>query len=434
MKEPARRLRIEACAEQENTPDKKLATSYKVVRQLSEQLCQPLEADDYAIQAMPDVSPPKWHLAHTTWFFETLLLKPFLPGYQEVSAQYGYLFNSYYYQIGTMHQRPRRGLLSRPTVDEIYQYRGHVDQHMSVLLDQRTHEENEEIRLRTEIGLHHEQQHQELFLTDLKYNFSLNPLRPAYCQVKSSPQSRGLAEGWEGNSGGLLEIGYQGDGFCYDNELPRHKVYLAPYKISWGLVTNGDYIEFINAGAYQQVEHWLSDAWQTVQTNNWVAPLYWELIDGAWWHMTLNGMQPVDENDPVCHVSYYEADAFARWRGKRLPTEAEWEQVAGKLKSDGNFLHNGFLRPLPASDDKNNNQFFGDVWEWTQSPYSPYPGYKPQQGALGEYNGKFMCNQFVLRGGSCVTPHDHIRASYRNFFYPKDRWQFSGIRLAEDGE
>jgi ergothioneine biosynthesis protein EgtB len=305
---------------------------------------------------------------------------------------------------------------------------------MAELLTAPPASQRDEIAARLALGLNHEQQHQELLLTDIKYNFGINPLRPAYSAVKHPKTGSAPASEWLDYSGGLKEIGHAGSGFAYDNETPRHKLYLRDYRLASRVVTNGEFLEFIEAGGYRRADLWLSDGWAAVKQRGWQAPLYWENIDGEWWLMTLSGMRPLDENEPVCHVSYYEADAYARFRGKRLPTEAEWECAAADCAIRGNFRESGRYHPVAVSEPEGRRiaQLFGDVWEWTQSPYAPYPGFKPLAGAIGEYNGKFMCNQMVLRGGSCATPRSHIRASYRNFFYPPDRWQFTGIRLAED--
>ncbi|WP_026610425.1 ergothioneine biosynthesis protein EgtB [Methylocaldum szegediense] len=411
-----------------------LIGAYRAVRSDSETLCAPLAIEDYVVQAMPEVSPPKWHLAHTTWFFETFLLIPYLKSYRLFHERYGYLFNSYYETVGAFFPRPQRGLLTRPTVDEIYRYRAHVDEAVTELLSAPPASQQDEIAARLALGLNHEQQHQELLLTDIKYNFGINPLRPAYSTVKHPKTRSAPALEWLDYDGGLKEIGHSGSGFAYDNETPRHKVYLRDYRLASRLVTNGEFLEFIEAGGYRRADLWLSDGWATLKQRGWQAPLYWEYIDGKWWLMTLSGMRPLDENEPVCHVSYYEADAYARFRGKRLPTEAEWECAAADCAIQGNFRESGRYHPVAISQPVEHRiaQMFGDVWEWTQSSYAPYPGFKPLAGAIGEYNGKFMCNQMVLRGGSCATPKSHIRATYRNFFYPPDRWQFTGIRLAED--
>lgn len=409
----------------------RLATLYATARRASEVLAQPLALDDYGLQAMPEVSPAKWHLAHTAWFFETFLLKPYASGYRVFDPHYEFLFNSYYDQVGAQYPRPRRGLLSRPTVDEVYRYRAHVDAAMATLLAQAPEQNWPEIAARVTLGCQHEEQHQELFLTDIKYNLSINPLKPAYrADLPASPQDSGRALDWIEQLGGIQEIGHGGADFAFDNERPRHRVLLPDHALASRLVTNAEYLAFIEAGGYRRPGLWLSDGWRTVRECGWQAPLYWERIDGDWWVYTLAGPRPLNEHEPVCHVSFYEADAYARWAGVRLPTEVEWEAQARGQSVRGNLREAGHLHPWPAVGDA--GQWFGDVWEWTASSYAPYPGYRPAAGALGEYNGKFMVNQMVLRGGSCVTPAAHIRASYRNFFYPADRWQFSGIRLAQD--
>ena len=407
------------------TPAPLLLDRYQQVRQVSEKICQPLAIEDYTIQSMPDVSPPKWHLAHTTWFFETFLLLPYLPGYAVFHPQFGYLFNSYYEAVGARHPRHQRGMLSRPTVAEVYRYRAHVDRAMMELLSIVEHPELADL---LSLGLHHEQQHQELLLTDIKHILALNPLHPIYRDDLHPTTFTDSTFQWLKYSGGLYNIGYQGDEFSFDNESPRHQIYLQDYKLGNRLVTNGEYLEFIQTGGYQEAKYWLAEGWATVEAHQWRSPLYWELIDNDWSVMTLGGLQRVDERKPVCHVSFYEADAYATWKGKRLPTEAEWEIATIDLPQIGNFLANDYLDPTPANNL--HHQFFGDVWEWTQSAYLPYPGFQIADGAIGEYNGKFMCNQMVLRGGSCVTSADHIRPTYRNFFPPSTRWQFSGIRLA----
>lgn len=407
---------------------------YREVRRLSESLCQPLATEDYVIQTMVDVSPPKWHLAHTSWFFENFLLIPFLAQYSPFNAQFGYLFNSYYETVGRFHPRKQRGLLSRPTVQEVYRYRKHVDQFISRLIDEADTREWEKIAPLLVLGLHHEQQHQELLLTDIKHIFANNPLRPAYSTASPITAIPPPPIKWLEYNGGIRQIGYTGEGFSFDNESPRHRVFLEDYRLASRLVTNGEYLEFMQAGGYSRAEYWLSDGWHTVQDQQWQMPLYWEQREGRWWLMTLAGMRELVESEPVCHVSCYEADAYARWAGKRLPSEAEWENAAVELPVAGNLLESGQLHPVAvtAAGAAQPDQLYGDVWEWTRSPYSAYPGYQPTAGALGEYNGKFMCNQMVLRGGSCATSVSHLRPSYRNFFPPDARWQFSGIRLAED--
>jgi ergothioneine biosynthesis protein EgtB len=404
---------------------------YQRVRQRSERLAAPLEVEDQCIQTIPEVSPTKWHLAHVSWFFETFLLKPFLTGYREFHPRFGFLFNSYYYGVGQMHARPRRGLLSRPTLDEVMSYRAHVDRHMAALLGQTTHPQRDDIVLRCEVGLHHEQQHQELMLTDIKHVLASNPLQPTYAELPLV-DAEATPLRWQDFAGGLAEIGAAEGGFAYDNEWPRHRVYLQPYQLASRPVTNAEFVAFIEDGGYQAPEHWLADGWAALVREGWQAPLYWERGQDRWTEMTLGGARPLAPAAPVAHLSYYEADAYARWVGCRLPTEAEWEHAAEGLPTMGNLAGSGFLQPMPAGTGEGLQQVYGDVWEWTQSAYAAYPGFRPLSGALGEYNGKFMCGQYVLRGGSCATPDDHIRASYRNFFYPHDRWQFSGVRLARD--
>ncbi len=407
-----------------------LAARYREVRARTEALCAPLAAEDYPIQAVPEASPPKWHLAHVTWFFETFVLRPFAPGYEVFHPRFEYLFNSYYESVGPFHPRAQRGVLARPATDEIYRYRAHVDARVLALLESDS-PTAAEAAARVELGLHHEEQHQELLLMDIKANFAANPLRPAYRNTPDAPGEAAPAKlEWLEREEGPVEIGHAGERFAFDNETPRHREWLAPHRLASRPVTNGEYLEFIAAGGYREPRHWLSDGWAAVRARGWQAPLYWERVDGAWWRMTLAGMRPVDEAEPVCHVSFYEADAFARWAGRRLPTEAELERELASRPLAGNFMDEGRFEPRPAA--AGDGQWFGDVWEWTRSSYSPYPGFRPLAGALGEYNGKFMANQFVLRGGSCATPRAHMRATYRNFFYPHERWPFTGIRLADD--
>ena len=407
-----------------------LADRYARVRARSEALCRPLATEDYGVQPMDDASPPKWHLAHTTWFFETFLLKPFEAGYRPVDERYEYLFNSYYNGIGDPYPRPRRGFLSRPTVAQVYDYRAQVDAAMQGLLTR----DDDELRRRIELGLNHEQQHQELILTDLKYNLGHNPLKPAYRQDLPNPESDSTAPAFDEYPGGVFPVG-AGAPFCFDNELPRHTVLLQPFALGDRLVTNGEFLAFMEDGGYRNPALWLSDGWTTVRTQGWDCPLYWRCRDGQWLEYRLGGERPLATGDPVVHVSAYEADAYARWAGGRLPTEFELEVAAARLDPlQGNFADDGVLHPggacnAPAGGQK---QLFGDAWEWTSSAYGPYPGYRAPTGTLGEYNGKFMSSQLVLRGGSCATPRGHVRASYRNFFHPPDRWQFMGFRLAED--
>jgi ergothioneine biosynthesis protein EgtB len=409
-----------------------LAERYARVRQFSEALCEPLATEDYVVQSMEDVSPTKWHLAHTTWFFETFILRPHVQAYREFDPSFAFLFNSYYVQAGERHCRAQRGYISRPTVAEVFAYRRHVDAAMAQLLDAGDAGVAPEIEPLVEIGLNHEQQHQELMLTDIKHVFGVNPLRPAYRQQPTHAVAAAPPMGWVGFAGGVHRIGHDGAGFAYDNEAPRHRVYLEPYALATRLVTNGEYLDFMRDGGYERAELWLSMGWATVQENDWSEPFYWERRDDEWWHYTLGGMQPVEAAGPVTHLSYFEADAYARWAGARLPTEAEWEIAASGIEVEGNFAGDGVPHPAAAAHAAGLQQMFGDAWEWTQSQYVAYPGYHPPPGALGEYNGKFMCNQFVLRGGSCATPPGHVRRTYRNFFPPEATWQFTGLRLARD--
>ena len=410
-----------------------LVASYEETRRTTEELCAPLATEDYVIQAVPEASSAKWHLGHVSWFFESFILKPHLPGYRPLNPEYDYLFNSHYNDIGPQFPRPGRGDLSRPTVAEVYEFRAHVDRSILELIEVTDPNELGDLGSLIVMGLNHEQQHQELLMTDIKYNLSVNPLRPAY-QAGETPRSEGpRAVQWVEFEGGLQWTDHDANGFAFDNEWPRHQTYIGPFSLASRLVTNGEYLEFMAAGGYDGPGPWLSDGWKAVQERGWSAPLYWERVDGGWQAQTLSGMQPIDEHAPVAHVSYFEADAYARWRDKRLPTEHEWEHAAGGEPVEGTFLESGIKHPVPAPGNGSRlEQMFGDLWEWTQSPYTPYPGYRPLEGTLGEYNGKFMVNQMVLRGGSCATPQSHIRATYRNFFPPDARWQFSGIRLASD--
>ncbi len=408
-----------------------LAQRYAEVRAFTEALSRPLTAEDCAIQSMPDCSPTKWHLAHTTWFFETFVLRPNVASYVSPDDRYNYLFNSYYEAVGERHPRPQRGLLSRPSLDEVYRYRAYVDERMAGLL--RDERESERLSAIVTLGVHHEQQHQELLLTDVKHVFSCNPLRPSYSPaagLRAGPGTLGL--NWRSYGAGLAWVGHEGFDFAFDNEEPRHQEFVQPFGLASRLVTNGEYLAFIEDGGYSRPELWLSAGWATVQERGWGAPLYWERSDGSWSLFTLSGMRALDPHEPVCHVSYFEADAYARWWGARLPSEAEWELAAGEVPTRGNFVESGRYHPAPPRGETSPDQLFGDVWEWTRSAYSPYPGFRTAPGAVGEYNGKFMCNQYVLRGGSCATSETHIRATYRNFFPTDARWQFSGIRLARD--
>lgn len=413
-----------------------LEQSYRYVRSFTDRLVASLETEDYVIQSMPDVSPTRWHLAHTTWFFETFVLKNHVSDYLAVHPSFDYLFNSYYQSVGNQFPRRQRGHLSRPTLAEIWDYRRTVDDGISQLLETVSLDALHTTQLldTIELGIHHEQQHQELILTDIKHVFSCNPLSPIYksCIPLSTPAMHPGDWEWVEGPSGLVEIGAFGSTFVFDNERPRHKVYLEPYALASRLVTSGEYLEFIDAGGYTRPEFWLSLGWDVCQAEGWQAPLYWRSMAGEWQQFTLQGLRRVDPCEPVCHVSFFEADAYARWRGLRLPLEAEWEVVARSQPLEGHLAESFYFHPRPATDGlKGGQQWYGDVWEWTGSPYVAYPRYRPPTGALGEYNGKFMCNQYVLRGGSCATSASHLRPTYRNFFPPTTRWQFTGIRLAK---
>ncbi len=396
---------------------------FRAVRSQTEALCEPLQAEDYVVQSMPDVSPTKWHIAHVTWFFETFVLCPHLPGYKVFHADFAVLFNSYYNGVGEQFKRAKRGLLSRPTVAEVMAYRAHVDAAMETLiLDGLTAEVSEFV----ELGLQHEQQHQELLLMDIKHVFFQNPLYPAYCTTSPTTGPRPSAYSWLEIPADSITVGHQGAGFGYDNESPAHTVALEDFAISDRLVTNGEYLEFIEDGGYASPLIWLADGWAAIQEKGWQAPLYWVKRDSEWFEFTLHGLQPLDRNAPVSHISYYEADAFASWARHRLPTEFEWEAAARSVdqpKASSMGYHPGF----------GGLEWFGQLWQWTASAYMPYPGFQAAEGAIGEYNGKFMCNQMVMRGSACITPVGHARESYRNFFYPHMRWQFGGIRLVQQG-
>jgi len=410
-----------------------LLERYRSIRAASLELRAPLSPEDCQVQSMPDVSPTKWHLAHTAWFFDAVVLEP-RPGYAPSDPAFRVLYNSYYNSLGAQHPRPERGLVTRPGLDEVLRYRDWVDGRMGELIERSPERELAELADLVEIGVNHEQQHQELLLMDIKHVFSCNPLRPAYRTAPPRPQPAAQALAWIEHPGGVHEVGHEGPGFAYDNEGPRHEVLLRPFRLASRLVTNAEFLEFVESGGYSRPELWLSDGWATIQAEGWRGPLYWEPVSGGWQEFTLGGTRPLVPDAPVAHVSYYEADAFARWRQARLPSEHEWEVVARTRPVEGNFVGAGVFHPLPAPPGFGDApvQLFGDLWEWTASPYTPYPGYRPVAGPLGEYNGKFMCNQFVLRGGACVTADGHVRPTYRNFFYPHTRWHFSGIRLAED--
>ncbi len=410
-------------------PHSGLTLRYEQVRAQTEALAAPLSEAQANYQSMPDASPAKWHLAHTTWFFETFILAKYIEDYQPFHLEFAYLFNSYYNGIGEQYPRAKRGEITAPDVDAVLTYRAAVDRVMLSLLENM---DDADFREATTLGLHHEQQHQELLLTDLKHGLYCVGDKAMYRAEHTENASLALECVFIAYEGGLVEIGHQGQDFAYDNEAPRHKHHLYPYRLASRPVTNAEYLAFIEDGGYDNPLLWLSDGWDWLQKAGAKAPLYWEQSEGSWQYFTLTGMQPIDQHAPVCHVNYYEADAFAQWAGKRLPTEAEWEHAASRSLTCGHFVEQGRFHP-EAANGQGMLQLFGDVWEWTASAYAPYPGFKPFDGEACEYNGKFMCNQYVLRGGSCVTPESHIRASYRNFFQPYQQWQFSGIRLAEDG-
>jgi ergothioneine biosynthesis protein EgtB len=414
---------------------RRLIEPFRQVRDFSTHLCRNLEPEDYVVQSMPDVSPTKWHLAHTSWFFETFVVKVWMQRYRSEVPQYAYLFNSYYNAAGDMHRRDLRGLISRPTVAETYRFRESIDRCVIKLIEEADEALLAEIEPILTLGIHHEQQHQELLITDIKHVFSQNPLYPIFQPDASGPKTGKIApQHFVEFDEATVLIGHDSDEFSYDNEGPRHKALVPAFSLSNRLITNGEYLAFMEAGGYTRPEFWLSLGWTTVNEQRWQAPLYWVERDGAWWNFTLSGFRPINESEPVTHVSYFEADAYANWDGARLPTEFEWEHAASELPIEGNFVESQRLHPEPAGTKGENTllQMFGDVWEWTRSAYLPYPGYRAVPGALGEYNGKFMCNQMVLRGGSCATSRSHIRPTYRNFFQPEKRWQFTGIRLARD--
>jgi len=413
-----------------------LAARYREVRGQTEALCAPLEIEDYVVSTMSDVSPTKWHLAHTSWFFETFVLAPFDDAYVSPNPKYSFLFNSYYVQAGERHCRAKRGIVTRPTVGEVFEYRAHVDEHMARLLHDVDADSRHPAAPLIELGLHHEQQHQELLLTDIKHVFWMNPLRPAYREPLAATVDAAAPVAWHRVPTGVHRIGHDVEttaDFAFDNESPAHRVFLDGCEIASRLVTNAEYLEFIADGGYRRPELWLSNGWATVGEQRWTSPMYWERDGDAWMEFTLSGTHALRATDPVCHVSYFEADAFARWAGCRLPTEQEWEVAAGTAAIDGPFVDARRMHPAPAPLESGAlSQLYGDVWQWTQSPYVAYPGYAPSAGAIGEYNGKWMCDQWVLRGASCATPRSHARLTYRNFFPSNARWQFTGIRLARN--
>lgn len=408
-----------------------LIKRFTTVRNTTTKLTDPLETEDYVVQAMDNTSPAKWHLAHVSWFFETFVLDKADRDYESLHPQYSYIFNSYYLQTGKPHDRSKRGLLSRPTVGEVFEYRDYVDKEILGFLEDATEDQLEEYGPVIEIGIHHEQQHQELLLTDLKYMFAQNPLYPAYTSTPTPDHTSVPELNWIAFDAAVYKIGNDEEEFTYDNEHPRHRIFLEAFELADRLTTNAEYMKFMQDGGYDRSELWLDDGWAAVNRKQWQAPLYWMQKDDTWYHYTLGGLREVNPAEPVTHISYYEAEAFARWAGARLPYEGEWETAAADLPAEGNFVEDGHFHPCPLHKENGHlKQMYGDVWEWTCSAYSPYPGYRPLPGALGEYNGKFMCGQYVLRGGSCATSETHIRRTYRNFFYPDARWQFNGIRLA----
>ncbi len=423
-----------------------LGAAFNAVRAASMRLAAPLSDEDCQVQSMPDASPTKWHLAHVTWFFETFVLERYERHFTPFDASFRVLFNSYYQGVGEQHPRGQRGLVSRPRLADIQRYRAQVDERTRAVMQ--AHPDDSGLAALVLLGLQHEQQHQELLLTDIKHALSFNPpAQSAYAQRWPLAAVRAQAMRWFGYAGGVFELGHdaaQDGDFCFDNETPRHRTYTAPFELASRTVNCGEYLRFIDDGGYRRPELWLSLGWEWVRSSQRTAPLYWRQIDGGWTMHTLQGRVHIDPHTPVCHLSYFEADAYARWAGARLPTEAEWERAArdhqartrsqSHLPSRANFADRGAFHPLPPAEEAGDGpvQLFGDVWEWTQSNYGAYPGYRPLPGAVGEYNGKFMCQQYVLRGGSCATPAGHVRASYRNFFPPEAQWQFRGLRLARD--
>jgi len=404
-----------------------LSLIYGDIRKDTESICSRLELDDFQIQSIVETSPPKWHIAHVSWFFETFVLSQYSSHYRVFHPQFAYLFNSYYETVGSMQPRAKRGLLSRPTLEDVLSYRSYVDSHMQELIETINEDVWQEFEFRVTLGLNHEQQHQELLLMDIKHNFFNNPLRPAYIKkIKIQPSTFEELQ-WIEQSGGIIEMGSDANTFCFDNETPRHKALISDHSLSTRLINNSEYLEFIQDNGYSRAEFWLADGWYHIQQEKWDYPLYWEKQENDWSIFTLAGMKNLDPYEPVSHISFYEADAYARWAGKRLASEAELENQLSNAPVEGNFLDLTILHPKVS-----NPHTYGDLWQWTGSPYSPYPNFKPLAGSMGEYNGKFMCNQMTLRGGSCVTSQNHIRSTYRNFFYPHNRWQFAGIRLADN--
>jgi ergothioneine biosynthesis protein EgtB len=433
VSQPAKRPAQQAWARHGLEAPQDLGAFFRDVRAATRNLADPLSDADATAQSMPDASPAKWHLAHTSWFFEAMLLQRNALAYRLFDPNFHYLFNSYYEALGARQPRPRRGLLTRPSLDEVMAYRSHVDAAVERLLE---NELSPHALAALELGCHHEQQHQELLLTDILHLFAQNPLAPAYGPRKSIAASALSAPArFKNFEGGLVEIGAEDAGFAFDCERPRHRAFIEPFSLADRPVTNVEWMEFIADGGYRSPLLWLSEGWARCCAEKWSAPGYWEERDGETWTMTLSGRERINLNAPVVHVSYFEADAYARWAKRRLPTEVEWEHAAASLPPEGNFAESGRLRPTAAGPDPNRGlrQMFGDVWEWTQSPFTPYPRFRAPDGPMGEYNGKFMCGQYVLRGGSCATPASHMRPTYRNFFFPDARWQFSGLRLADDG-
>lgn len=406
--------------------------AFTTSRNNSMKLAKAFSAEDWMVQSMPDASPIKWNLAHTSWFYETFILKPFADGYRSYNSDFNFLFNSYYQQVGAMHPRPDRGLLSRPSAQEVEAYRCHVDDAAIALLNNADADLFAILKPLFELGRAHEEQHQELLLTDIKHALSLNPLAPILFEVEMPTSEAAIPLEWVSFDGGLVEIGNDKDSFAFDNEGPRHKTYIDDFSLANRPVTNGEYLQFIEAGGYHEASIWLADGWELVQAENWKAPLYWRKCSDGWFEYSLFGERPVNLAAPVCHLSFYEAAAFAEWTSYRLPTEFEWERAAETVSEAGQFMTDGVFEPPAPAQGEGLCQIFGSVWEWTASPYVAYPGYRSPEGAIGEYNGKFMSSQMVLRGGSVATPTGHARRTYRNFFPPRARWQFAGLRLARD--